>query len=146
MSSLFLPELHLLVTQASKLSSAEDSSVYFSQHLPSQTLSSASTSLKQYYLPNDSISFSIFICCFLAALYLQFSGFILINLVLWYQAIQHNKVLVYLRRFNTEIWTEMIMSVEIKRLQVKVKHAIPIFLMTSYAKCTSQGTVQPESF
>lgn len=38
------------------------------------------------------------------------------------------------------------MSVEIKRLQVKAKHAIPIFLRTSYAKCTSYGTVQPESF
>ena len=84
MRSLFLPELHLLVTQTSKLSSAHHGSVYFHQHLLSPTLSSTSTSLKWCYLQNVSISFCIFICCFLAALNLQFSGFILISLVLQY--------------------------------------------------------------
>lgn len=71
MCSLFCSELHLLVTQASKLSAADCGSVYFSQ----------------IYFP--CIYFYIFICCFFATLHLHFSDFIFISLVLWYQGIQH---------------------------------------------------------
>lgn len=57
-----------LVPQASWHISADYGSVYFSQYL-FQILSPTSLSLKLCYLQNDSISFYIFICCFLATLF-----------------------------------------------------------------------------
>lgn len=39
----------------------------------------------------------------------------------------------------------MIMSLERKRLQIKLKHVIPIYLRTFYAKCTSWDTASQKA-